>query len=310
MKTKPKKNRPTRRLQHPSNKKGPDRHYQEGERLQKVLARGGVASRREIERWIEEGRLFVNGRKARLGERLQEGDKLQLNGRVLRWEKFAVQPTRVLCYYKPVGEVVTRRDPEGRPVIFTQLPKLSPGRWIAVGRLDINTQGLILVTNNGELANRLMHPSREIEREYAVRVLGKVDETILKNLTEGVLLDDGEARFDRVEFSGGEGTNRWYRVVVKEGRNRLVRRLWESQGITVSRLLRIRYGPVPLPEKLRAHTYYELDHKELRQLLEFAGLPAEKSGRDSEPALRTASARRTTKKDERNACSGNTAICR
>jgi len=282
-------------LQPRSNKKVPGRQQQDGERIQKVLARGGVASRREIERWIEEGRLFVNGKKARLGERLQEGDKLQLNGRVLRWEKFGNQPTRVLCYYKPVGELVSRRDPEGRPVIFTQLPKLSPGRWIAVGRLDINTQGLILVTNNGELAHRLMHPSREIEREYAVRVLGKVDETILQNLTQGVMLDDGEARFEQIHFSGGEGANRWYRVIVREGRNRLVRRLWESQGITVSRLLRIRYGPVSLPDKLRAHTYYELDSKELRQLLEFSGLPAEKSGRKSGSVARATGARRTAK---------------
>ncbi len=295
MKKKPTKKTPVRQLPSRSNKKAAD-GQQGGERIQKVLARGGVASRREIERWIEEGRLFINGQKAKLGERLQEGDKLQLNGRVLHWEKFGVQPTRVLCYYKPVGELVSRRDPEGRPVIFTQLPKLSPGRWIAVGRLDINTQGLILVTNNGELANRLMHPSREIEREYAVRVLGKVDEAIMKNLTEGVLLDDGEARFEQIRFSGGEGANRWYKVIVKEGRNRLVRRLWESQGITVSRLLRVRYGPVPLPEKLRAHTYYELDNKELRQLLEFSGLPAEKPGGKAGAPLHTTSTRRTKRK--------------
>lgn len=243
-----------------------------GERIQKVLARGGIGSRREIERWIEEGRIKVNGQLAVLGTRIKTGDYLQVNNRVVHWDKFAEQPPRVLLYHKPVGEVVTRRDPEGRPVIFTQLPHLSGSRWIAVGRLDINTSGLLLVTNDGELANRLMHPSTQIEREYAVRVLGEIPEKILENLRQGVELEDGKAHFDEIRFYAGEGANKWYYVTVSEGRNRLVRRLWESQNVVVSRLIRVRYGPVVLPERLKTHSFYELDAKEMELLFEFAGL--------------------------------------
>ncbi|NOS73750.1 MAG: 23S rRNA pseudouridylate synthase B, partial [Methyloglobulus sp.] len=162
-----------------------------GERIQKVLSRGGIGSRREIERWIGEGRLKLNGAVVTLGTRIKTGDFLQINDRVVHWEKFTVQPTRVLLYHKPTGEVVTRRDPEGRPVVFTQLPSLTASRWIAVGRLDINTSGLLLVTNNGELANRLMHPSTQVEREYAVRVLGEVPDAIIERLKQGVELEDG-----------------------------------------------------------------------------------------------------------------------
>jgi 23S rRNA pseudouridine2605 synthase len=244
----------------------------EGERIQKVLARGGVGSRREIERWIDEGRLKLNGNPVKLGDRLKAGDYLQLNDRVVHWEKFAVQPTRVLLYHKPTGEVVTRRDPEGRPVVFTQLPALTTARWISVGRLDINTSGLLLVTNNGELANRLMHPSTQVEREYAVRILGDVSEATLERLKQGVDLEDGKAKFDAIHFFGGEGANKWYHVIVSEGRNRLVRRLWESQEVVVSRLMRVRYGPVVLPERLKTGAFYELTDKELDLLFEFAGL--------------------------------------
>lgn len=246
-----------------------------GERIQKVLARGGIGSRREIERWIEEGRLKLNGALVTLGKHIKVGDFLQINDRVVNWEKFTIQPTRVLLYHKPVGEVVTRRDPEGRPVIFTQLPNLIASRWIAVGRLDINTSGLLLVTNNGELANRLMHPSTEVEREYAVRILGEVPDAIIEKLKQGVELEDGKAKFDDIRFYAGEGANKWYYVTVKEGRNRLVRRLWESQNVVVSRLMRVRYGPVVLPERLKNHSFYELDTKELELLFEFAGLKAE-----------------------------------
>lgn len=241
------------------------------------MARAGVGSRREIERWIEEGRLKLNGVQVKLGDRLQAGDHLQLNGRVIHWDRFAQQPTRVLIYHKPTGEVVTRHDPEGRPVIFTQLPKLQNGRWIAVGRLDINTSGLLIVTNNGELANRLMHPSTQLDREYAVRILGDVDDAVLETLKRGVDLDDGPAHFDDIEFQGGDGANKWYHVVVSEGRNRLVRRLWESQGITVSRLMRVRYGMLTLPEGLKTHSFYELQPKELDTLLDSVGLEKEKS---------------------------------
>ncbi|MEQ1530611.1 MAG: 23S rRNA pseudouridine(2605) synthase RluB [Methylococcales bacterium] len=243
-----------------------------GERIQKALSRGGIGSRREIERWIAEGRFKLNGKPVKLGDRLNPGDYLQLNDRVVNWEKFIIQPTRVLLYHKPTGEVVTRRDPEGRPVVFTQLPKLSTARWIAVGRLDINTSGLLLVTNNGELANRLMHPSSQVPREYAVRILGNVSEATLEKLTQGVDLVDCKAKFDEIHFFGGEGANKWYNVIVSEGRNRLVRRLWESQEVVVSRLMRVRYGPVVLPERLKAHSFYELTDKELDLLFEFAGL--------------------------------------
>ena len=276
MKQKKLPNKQQSRLKPRSNRKTENPPVEDGERIQKVLARGGMGSRREIERWIEEGKFKRNGQLVKLGDRLHAGDYLQLNERIVRWEKYAEQPTRVLIYYKPLGEVVTRRDPEGRPVIFTQLPKLTNGRWIAVGRLDINTQGLIMVTNNGELANRLMHPSTEVEREYAVRVLGVIRDEVLEKLKQGVELEDGNAHFDDIQFSGGEGANKWFHVTVKEGRNRLVRRLWESQKITVSRLIRVRYGPVMLPEKLKSHTFYEMESKELGQLMEFVGMEAEK----------------------------------
>ncbi|WP_174624542.1 23S rRNA pseudouridine(2605) synthase RluB [Candidatus Methylobacter favarea] len=258
-----------------------------GERIQKVLARGGAGSRREIEHWINEGRVKLNGAVATLGARLKAGDHLQINGRVVQWEKYAEQPTRVLLYHKSAGEVVTRRDPEGRPVVFTQMPKLAIGRWIAVGRLDINTSGLLLATNNGELANRLMHPSTQVEREYAVRILGEVPDVTLEKLRQGVELEDGKAKFDDIRFSGGEGANKWYYVTVSEGRNRVVRRLWESQEVTVSRLMRVRYGPVVLPERLKAHSFYELDSKELGLLMEFAGMEKEKPAIKAKPGFKS-----------------------
>ncbi len=258
--------------------KAPPPHPESGERIQKILARGGVASRREIERWITEGRLKINGITATLGTRLHTGDRLEINDRIVNWEKFAEQPTRVLLYHKPTGEVVTRRDPEGRPIVFRRLPELATGRWIAVGRLDINTSGLLLLTNNGELANRLMHPSTEVEREYAVRILGHVSEATLATLQEGVHLEDGLAKFDEIHPAGGEGANKWYNVIVTEGRNRLVRRLWESQNVIVSRLMRVRYGPVVLPDSLRTGAVYEINDKELQLLFEFAGL-----GKSGEP---------------------------
>ena len=266
----------SRTVEQPMPDKSDDRQADAGERIQKVLARGGVGSRREIERWMEEGRVKVNGVNASPGIRLKPGDYLQINDRVVHWEKFAGQATRVLLYHKPTGEVVTRRDPQGRPIIFSRLPCVPAGRWISVGRLDINTSGLLLVTNNGELANRLMHPSTQVEREYAVRILGHVSDATLEKLKQGVELEDGKARFDDIRLSGGEGANKWYYVTVSEGRNRLVRRLWESQDVVVSRLIRVRYGPVVLPEYLRANAYYELTDKELDLLFEFAGMTREK----------------------------------
>ena len=220
------------------------------ERLQKVLARAGLGSRREIEGWIQAGRIQVNGVTAELGAQVDGGETISIDGKTI-----ALAPpeaTRVIAYHKPLGEITTRSDPEGRPTVFDHLPRLEQGRWIAVGRLDINTSGLLLLTNDGELANRLMHPSRQLEREYAVRVFGEVDGLILNALLEGVELEDGPARFMSVRDAGGSGSNRWYHVVLGEGRNREVRRLWESQGVQVSRLIRVRYGPIELGRRLPA----------------------------------------------------------
>ncbi len=247
----------------------------EGERIQKVLAHAGLASRREIETWIESGEVLLNGNPAKLGDRWKEGDQLMLRGRPVNVEKRVNQATRVLLYHKPTGEIVTRRDPEGRPTIFVQLPRLEIGRWINIGRLDINTQGLLLVTNNGELANRLMHPSRQIEREYAVRVLGQVSEDMLERLKQGVELEDGPAHFNAIVEAGGEGSNHWYHVTLSEGRNRIVRRLWESQNIAVSRLIRIRFGNIVLPPHIKARTYTELMPEQRDSLLVSVGLTPE-----------------------------------
>ena len=248
-----------------------------GERVQKILARGGIGSRREIERWINEGRLKINGTTVALGARLKSGDYLQLNDRVVNWQKYLEQSTKVLIYHKPTGEVVTRNDPQRRPTVFANLPDLQVGRWISVGRLDINTSGLLLLTNNGELANKLMHPSAEVEREYAVRILGDVPESTLERLKQGVELEDGIAHFDYISYTGGEGANKWYYVTVKEGRNRLVRRLWESQEVVVSRLIRVRYGPIVLPDGLKTRAVYELSEKELDLLFEFAEMARPKA---------------------------------
>ena len=242
------------------------------ERVQKVLAHAGLGSRREIEQWVIDGRVKINGVKAKLGDRLQASDFVQINGRKINLVGRLDSPTRVLIYHKPSGEVVTRRDPDGKATIFTQLPKLKKGRWIAVGRLDINTQGLLLVTNNGDFANRLMHPSHQVDREYAARVLGQVNDKLLDRLRNGVNLDGRNACFDAIQFAGGEGANRWYHVTVSEGRNRIVRRLWESQGLRVNRLIRIRYGSIVLPEKLKARTFCELDEKKLAALMRMVGI--------------------------------------
>lgn len=249
------------------------------EKLQKILARAGLGSRREIEEWIRQGRVSVNGRIAALGDRATVEDVIRVNGKVVSKRRLAGARRRVLAYHKPVGEVCSRADAEGRATVFQGLPKLGSGRWVAVGRLDIATSGLLLFTSDGELANRLMHPSRQVEREYAVRVLGEVDAAMLKQLTEGVELDDGPARFDSIVDAGGEGANRWYHVTLHEGRNREVRRLWESRGITVSRLIRVRYGPITLPRYLRPGESRELDEGSVELLMQAAGMRSAISGK-------------------------------
>ena len=238
------------------------------ERIQKVLAQAGVASRREVEAWIKAGRISVNGREAVPGDRISAGDKVRLDGELLRLGQAKYQKTRLLAYHKPAGEVCTRKDEKGRETVFTALPPLKQGRWISIGRLDINTSGLLLFTNDGDLANRLMHPSGEFTREYATRVRGMVSKGTLKKLLEGVILDDGMAQFDSIHDGGGRGANHWYHVTLHEGRNREVRRLWESQGITVSRLIRVRFGPCTLPRDLRPGHYRELDRDTINQVLD------------------------------------------
>ncbi len=246
------------------------------EKIQKVLARQGLASRREIERWIEAGRIQVNGQRAVLGDRISLTDKVQVDGRLIKFDPGTARQCRVLVYNKALGEVCTRSDPEGRPTVFDRLPKIKGGRWISVGRLDINTSGLLLFTDDGELANALMHPSKEIDREYAVRVHGEVNDEMIKTLKSGVELEDGKARFTDVQHFDGSGTNQWYHVVLMEGRNREVRRLWESQGVDVSRLKRVRYGCIFLPKSVSMGQWTELGQKELNDLTDLAALSRRK----------------------------------
>ena len=262
------------------------------ERIQKLLATMGIGSRRQLEAMIEEGRISVNGQVAKLGDRADYGDKIRIDGRLIKLHYRPKNKQRVLVYNKPEGEVCSRSDPEGRTTIFERLPKLRSGRWVAVGRLDINTSGLLLLTTDGELANKLMHPSSEIEREYAVRTMGEADETILKALQEGVELDDGCAHFDSVRDAGGQGFNHWYHVTLAEGRKREVRRLWESQGITVSRLIRVRFGPLTLPRGLRPGEWKELERRDLEQLYASVGLSLDEADEVMPEAARRGGAKR------------------
>lgn len=217
-----------------------------GEKLQKVLARAGVGSRREIERMISDGKITVNSKRATLGIRVSAEDNININGRVFKKHKKHRPQTELILYHKPVGEVSTRRDPQRRKTVFSKLPKPMSGRWISVGRLDINTSGLLIFTNNGDLANKLMHPSSQLDREYAVRIFGKATEEQLDKLRSGVDLDGYSAKFEHIVEAGGKGRNNWYHVVIREGKNREVRRMWESVELPVSRLIRVRYGPFEL----------------------------------------------------------------
>ena len=238
------------------------------EKIQKILAAVGYGSRRALEVLIKDGRVRVNNQVAKLGDRADSTkDHFSIDGRPCRR---VGKPTesRVLLYNKPLGQVCTRDDPEGRKTVFEGLPRVDNGRWISVGRLDINTSGLLLFTNDGELANRLMHPSSEIQREYAVRILGKVTPEIVENLVNGVELEDGVGRFEHVMDAGGEGANHWFHVVAVEGKNRIVRRLWESQDLTVSRLKRVRFGPIFVPKSLRQGTWLELEKSQIKDLVE------------------------------------------
>ncbi len=242
------------------------------ERIQKVLARAGVGSRRQIESWIKAGRIKINGKQAVLGDHISAKDKVKVDNRVIDLGDAAIEKVKVLAYYKPAGEICARSDPKHKKTVFDSLPKPGKGRWINIGRLDLNTTGLLLFTNNGELANRLMHPASQVEREYAVRVLGTATEAQLQAMLRGVKLDDGLASFTDIVDSGGEGVNHWYHVVLMEGRNREVRRLWESQDLKVSRLIRVRFGSYILPRAKHPGNFWDLDDKEIKALSKAAGL--------------------------------------
>lgn len=244
------------------------------ERLHKVLSTAGYGSRRELERMIADGKITVNGVTATVGAAIGAEDRIMLNGRPIKNPlRTVVAKTRILLYHKPTGEICSRSDPKHDKTVFDNLPRMHNGRWIQVGRLDINTSGLMVFTNDGELANQLMHPSRAFEREYAVRVFGKVEPDAINNLLAGVTLEDGEARFDKIYFKGGDGANSWYHVILHEGRNREVRRLWQSQGVNVSRLIRVRFGPFQLPRYLARGKMLELSESAVtrakRTILEY-----------------------------------------
>jgi len=244
-----------------------------GERIQKVLAAAGLGSRREIENWISQGRVSVNGKPAKLGDRIGLSDRVSVDGKPVKTlERGGDTRRRVILYHKPEGELTTRKDPEGRPTVFEALPRLRGSRWVSVGRLDTNTTGLLIFTNDGALANKLMHPSAEIEQEYAVRVLGQATDEQLQAMQKGVRLEQGTGKFDEIREAGGEGANRWYHVVLKGGGNREVRGLWEAVGHTVSRLTRVRFGAISLPRNLPRGTWRDATEEELSALLSAVGM--------------------------------------
>jgi 23S rRNA pseudouridine2605 synthase len=255
------------------------------ERLQKVMAQSGHGSRRNIEILIAQGHITINGQPAKLGDSAGPGDKAKLDGKLIHL-RFGEPLPRVLLYHKPTGEIVTRDDPEKRPTVFEKLPRVNNGRWVSVGRLDFNTEGLLIFTTNGELANKLTHPRFEVEREYAVRVMGELtDEQVQKLVTTGVDIDGEMCKFDRIEDRGGEGSNHWYHVVLREGKNREVRRMMEAVGLMVSRLIRVRFGNIELPGFLKRGQMREMEEEQVQELLAFAGMneaPQEAAGEDDE----------------------------
>ncbi len=249
-------------------------------KLHKVLAEAGLGSRRDMEEWIVAGRVSVNGEPAHIGQRILPTDQVRFNGRLIQ-RKVTKSLPKVLVYHKPAGEIVSRDDPEKRPSVFDGLPNLKNSKWLAVGRLDFNTEGLLLFTNSGDLANRLMHPRYNIDREYAVRTLGELDDSSRQKLLAGVELDDGLGQFTRIADGGGEGVNRWYRVTIGEGRNREVRRMFEAVGLTVSRLIRTRYGALTLPKTLKRGRWEELAANDVRSLLRLCGMEIKKPADDA-----------------------------
>lgn len=243
-----------------------------GHRLHKLLALAGFGSRRDMETLIGSGRITINGQVAVVGATVDEHDVIRLDSRILHLP-FEPELPQILLYHKPEGELVSQDDPEGRATVFDKLPKIKQGKWIAIGRLDMNTSGLLIFTNSGELANHFMHPRYEVEREYAVRILGELTEDQLAQLKQGIELEDGPANFESIYATGGEGVNKWYQVVIKEGRNREVRRLFEAFHLPVSRLMRVRFGPINLPPRLKRGTMLKLEQKQVVGVLEWAGLP-------------------------------------
>jgi len=266
----------------------------DSEKLQKVLARAGRGSRRELEDIISQGRVSVDGKTAFLGDRIDGSEQIRIDGHPVVLTTAEDDICRVLMYNKPEGEMCTRKDPEGRATVFDRLPPLEAGRWVAVGRLDINTSGMLLFTTDGELANRLMHPSQKVEREYAVRVFGDIDEAMLQRLRAGVKLEDGPARFQQITYRGGEGRNNWFHVVLSEGRNREVRRLWESQEVQVSRLIRVRYGDMEMKRQLPLGGWTELSLNDVNYYRKLVQLTPETQSkvRVDEKAMDNAKSRR------------------
>jgi len=242
-----------------------------GQRLHKLLALAGFGSRRDMETLIESGRITINGQVAQVGAVVDEHDIVRLDSRILHLP-FEAELPQILLYHKPEGEIVSQDDPEGRATVFDKLPRIKQGKWLAIGRLDMNTSGLLIFTNSGELANRFMHPRYEVEREYAVRILGELTEDQMAQLKNGIELEDGPANFESIFPQGGEGANKWYQVVIKEGRNREVRRLFEAFHLPVSRLMRVRFGPINLPPRLKRGTMLKLEQKQVVGLMEWAGL--------------------------------------